>query len=94
MICTLCVDDTPVASANSGPVEGVEDEGDVGNGRLWRTVIIGEQEHRIDMQLIRPYVRVISHGGESSCVHLLLLSNACIVIFHHVSAFLSSTLVS
>lgn len=56
-----------MASANSGPVERAEDEGEVGNGRLWRTVIIGEQEHRIDMQLIRPYVRVISHGGEPLC---------------------------
>lgn len=61
-----------MASANLGPVEGAEDEGDVGNGRLWRTVIIGEQEHRIDMQLIRPYVRVISHGGEPPCVNLFL----------------------
>lgn len=69
---SLFADDAPVASANLGPVEGAEDEGDVGNGRLWRTVIIGEQEHRIDMQLIRPYVRVISHGGEPPCVNLFL----------------------
>uniref|UniRef100_A0A8C1FRU5 ATCAY kinesin light chain interacting caytaxin b n=2 Tax=Cyprinus carpio TaxID=7962 RepID=A0A8C1FRU5_CYPCA len=51
-------DDTPVASAK-GP--GGE-EGD-GAGRLWRTVIIGDQEHRIDMQVIRPYLRVVTHGG-------------------------------
>ncbi|XP_051990182.1 caytaxin [Xyrauchen texanus] len=51
-------DDTPVASAK-GPGG---DEGD-GTGRLWRTVIIGEQEHRIDMQVIRPYLRVVTHGG-------------------------------
>ncbi|XP_051554857.1 caytaxin-like [Myxocyprinus asiaticus] len=51
-------DDTPVASAK-GP------GGDEGGrtGRLWRTVIIGDQEHRIDMQVIRPYLRVITHGG-------------------------------
>lgn len=53
-------DDTPVASAK-GP--GGE-EGD-GAGRLWRTVIIGDQEHRIDMQVIRPYLRVVTHGGRS-----------------------------
>uniref|UniRef100_A0A673KVC9 Caytaxin-like n=2 Tax=Sinocyclocheilus rhinocerous TaxID=307959 RepID=A0A673KVC9_9TELE len=41
--------------------EGVDGTGV--NGRLWRTVIIGEQEHRIDMQVIRPYLHVISHGG-------------------------------
>lgn len=34
-----------------------------GDGRLWRSVVIGEQEHRIDMKCIQPYKRVISHGG-------------------------------
>ena len=43
-----------------------DDDGAGGNGRLWRTVIIGEQEHRIDMQVIRPYLRVVSHGGRLS----------------------------
>ncbi|XP_019124622.1 protein prune homolog 2 isoform X1 [Larimichthys crocea] len=33
------------------------------DGKLWRTVIIGEQEHRINMKIIEPYMRVISHGG-------------------------------
>uniref|UniRef100_A0A3Q3XQE7 CRAL-TRIO domain-containing protein n=1 Tax=Mola mola TaxID=94237 RepID=A0A3Q3XQE7_MOLML len=33
------------------------------SGRLWRTVIIGDQEQRIDMQVIRPYLRVVTHGG-------------------------------
>ncbi|CAB1422935.1 unnamed protein product, partial [Pleuronectes platessa] len=31
--------------------------------RLWRSVVIGEQEHRIDMKSIELYKRVISHGG-------------------------------
>lgn len=64
----FCLDDTPVASAKAGPCDGsgdVDEEGNTNNGRLWRTVIIGEQEHRIDMQVIRPYVRVITHGGQS-----------------------------
>nr|KAF6347819.1 ATCAY kinesin light chain interacting caytaxin [Myotis myotis] len=26
-------------------------------------VIIGEQEHRIDLHMIRPYMRVVTHGG-------------------------------
>ncbi|XP_059356798.1 caytaxin isoform X2 [Carassius carassius] len=51
-------DDTPVASAKGAGGE----EGD-GAGRLWRTVIIEDQEHRIDMQVIRPYLRVVTHGG-------------------------------
>ncbi|XP_051783631.1 uncharacterized protein LOC114652147 isoform X2 [Erpetoichthys calabaricus] len=33
------------------------------DARLWRTVVIGEQEHRIDMKAIEPYQKVISHGG-------------------------------
>lgn len=61
-------DDTPVALAKALPGEGAEPgsnegEGSGANGRLWRTVIIGEQEHRIDMQVIRPYLRVVTHGG-------------------------------
>uniref|UniRef100_A0A672K8I4 ATCAY kinesin light chain interacting caytaxin n=1 Tax=Sinocyclocheilus grahami TaxID=75366 RepID=A0A672K8I4_SINGR len=57
---SLCCfsDDAPVASAKGAGGE----EGD-GAGRLWRTVIIGDQEHRIDMQVIRPYLRVVTHGG-------------------------------
>lgn len=67
-ILAACADDTPVASAKAGPRDGSEGvDGDrTANGRLWRTVIIGEQEHRIDMQVIRPYLRVITHGGQSS----------------------------
>lgn len=60
-------DDTPVASAKGPPGDGVgqgREEAD-GTGRLWRTVIIGEQEQRIDMQAIRPYLRVVTHGGQS-----------------------------
>lgn len=61
-------DDAPVASAKAAPADGLGDAGDEGNanGRLWRTVLIGEQEHRIDMQIIRPYLRVITHGGQSA----------------------------
>lgn len=61
-------DDTPVASAKAAPADGLGDGDDEGNanGRLWRTVLIGEQEHRIDMQIIRPYLRVITHGGRSA----------------------------
>ncbi|KAL4658876.1 caytaxin isoform X1 [Arapaima gigas] len=59
-------DDTPVASAKAPPGDQGDEEGEAGEGtgnRMWRTVIIGEQEHRIDMQVIRPYLRVITHGG-------------------------------
>ncbi|TSP09085.1 Caytaxin [Bagarius yarrelli] len=58
-------DDAPVARAKEAPVDGSGKGGEEGEGtaRLWRTVIIGDQEHRIDMQVIRPYLRVVTHGG-------------------------------
>ncbi|KAB0359434.1 hypothetical protein FD754_003590 [Muntiacus muntjak] len=63
-------DDTPVAAAKNMPGDsadlfgdGSAEDGSAANGRLWRTVIIGEQEHRIDLHMIRPYMRVVTHGG-------------------------------
>ncbi|XP_039666623.1 caytaxin isoform X3 [Perca fluviatilis] len=74
-------DDTPVASAKAGPADGsgdVDEEGNAHNGRLWRTVIIGEQEHRIDMQVIRPYLRVITHGGYyGEGLNAIIVFSAC-----------------
>uniref|UniRef100_A0A452TNK6 ATCAY kinesin light chain interacting caytaxin n=1 Tax=Ursus maritimus TaxID=29073 RepID=A0A452TNK6_URSMA len=62
-------DDTPVAAAKNMPGDsadlfgdGAVEDGGATNGRLWRTVIIGEQEHRIDLHMIRPYMRVVTHG--------------------------------
>lgn len=45
------------AGTGRGAAEGGRDS------RLWRSVVIGEQEHRIDMKCIEAYKRVISHGG-------------------------------
>ncbi|XP_053152479.1 caytaxin isoform X2 [Hemicordylus capensis] len=63
-------DDTPVATAKNMPGDsadlfgdGAAVDGSATNGRLWRTVIIGEQEHRIDLQMIKPYMKVVTHGG-------------------------------
>uniref|UniRef100_A0A3B3ZXP9 Uncharacterized protein n=1 Tax=Periophthalmus magnuspinnatus TaxID=409849 RepID=A0A3B3ZXP9_9GOBI len=39
-------------------------------GRLWRSVLIGEQEHRIDMKSIEPYKRVISHGERDDVINI------------------------
>ncbi|XP_026559497.1 protein prune homolog 2 [Pseudonaja textilis] len=33
------------------------------DNKLWRTVVIGDQEQRIDMKAIEPFKKVISHGG-------------------------------
>lgn len=68
----LLLDDTPVATAKNMPGDsadlfgdGTTEDGGAANGRLWRTVIIGEQEHRIDLHMIRPYMKVVTHGGET-----------------------------
>ncbi|KAG7481137.1 hypothetical protein MATL_G00063620 [Megalops atlanticus] len=45
--------------------------------RLWRTVIIGEQEHRIDMRSIEPYQKVISHGGYYGDLNAIIVFAAC-----------------
>ncbi|XP_038162389.1 uncharacterized protein LOC119797393 isoform X1 [Cyprinodon tularosa] len=48
-----------------------------GDGRLWRSVVIGEQEHRIDMKCIQPYKRVISHGGYYAEKNAIIVFAAC-----------------
>ncbi|XP_011472885.1 caytaxin isoform X1 [Oryzias latipes] len=74
-------DDAPVASAKAGPCGGsaeADGDGNANSGRLWRTVIIGEQEHRIDMQVIRPYLRVITHGGYyGEGLNAIIVFSAC-----------------
>ncbi|XP_034556709.1 caytaxin isoform X1 [Notolabrus celidotus] len=74
-------DDAPVASAKAGPGASsgqADEDGNANSGRLWRTVIIGEQEHRIDMQVIRPYLRVITHGGYyGEGLNAIIVFSAC-----------------
>ncbi|XP_042343418.1 protein prune homolog 2-like isoform X2 [Plectropomus leopardus] len=45
--------------------------------RLWRSVVIGEQEHRIDMKCIEPYKRVVSHGGYYAEQNAIIVFAAC-----------------
>ncbi|XP_034025459.1 uncharacterized protein LOC117509960 [Thalassophryne amazonica] len=59
------------AVAGRGGAEGGRDS------RLWRTVVIGEQEHRIDMKCIEPYKRVISHGGYYAEKNAIIVFAAC-----------------
>uniref|UniRef100_A0A5F9CSF1 ATCAY kinesin light chain interacting caytaxin n=1 Tax=Oryctolagus cuniculus TaxID=9986 RepID=A0A5F9CSF1_RABIT len=63
-------DDTPVAPAKNMPGDsadlfgdGVAEDSGAANGRLWLTVIIGEQEHRIDLHMIQLHMKVVTHGG-------------------------------
>uniref|UniRef100_A0ACB8ERH9 Protein prune 2 n=1 Tax=Sphaerodactylus townsendi TaxID=933632 RepID=A0ACB8ERH9_9SAUR len=55
------VDDVFQEESDSIPEYTAEEERK--DNRLWRTVVIGEQEQRIDMKAIEPYKKVISHGG-------------------------------
>ncbi|KAM8887356.1 uncharacterized protein AB9W97_013976 isoform 2-T3 [Spinachia spinachia] len=45
--------------------------------KLWRSVVIGEQEHRIDMKCIESYKRVISHGGYYAEQNAIIVFAAC-----------------
>ncbi|KAM9841467.1 protein prune homolog 2 isoform 2-T2 [Aulostomus maculatus] len=63
-------------SYNTIPTYSAEEERQ--DGKLWRTVIIGEQEHRINMKIIEPYMRVISHGGYyGNGVNAIIVFAAC-----------------
>ncbi|XP_077418249.1 uncharacterized protein LOC144049321 isoform X2 [Vanacampus margaritifer] len=55
----------------------VSPEGGGEDGRLWRSVVIGEQEHRIDMKCIEAYKRVISHGGYYAEKNAIIVFAAC-----------------
>ncbi|XP_041667710.1 protein prune homolog 2 isoform X2 [Cheilinus undulatus] len=61
---------------NQIPTYSAEEERQ--DGKLWRTVVIGEQEHRINMKIIEPYMRVISHGGYyGNGVNAIIVFAAC-----------------
>ncbi|XP_019745692.1 protein prune homolog 2 isoform X3 [Hippocampus comes] len=67
---------TTSESSEPIPTYGAEDERQ--DVKLWRTVVIGEQEHRINMKIIEPYMRVISHGGYyGNGVNAIIVFAAC-----------------
>ncbi|XP_068461126.1 uncharacterized protein [Clinocottus analis] len=61
------------SDANAGQGAAEESRG----SRLWRSVVIGEQEHRIDMKCIESYKRVISHGGYYAEQNAIIVFAAC-----------------
>uniref|UniRef100_UPI00398F6118 protein prune homolog 2-like isoform X2 n=1 Tax=Pristiophorus japonicus TaxID=55135 RepID=UPI00398F6118 len=75
-------DETPSAT-NTGrevvePIPEYTAEEERTDNRLWRTVVIGEQEHRIDMKAIEPYRKVVSHGGYySDGLNAIIVFAAC-----------------
>ncbi|XP_072310818.1 protein prune homolog 2 [Eucyclogobius newberryi] len=66
---------------NTTPTYSAEEEHqDRQDGKLWRTVVIGEQEHRINMKIIEPYMKVVSHGGYyGNGVNAIIVFAACIL---------------
>ncbi|XP_030043429.1 bcl-2/adenovirus E1B 19 kDa-interacting protein 2-like protein isoform X2 [Microcaecilia unicolor] len=62
-------DDLPRAKGlDDGATEDTFGEGRVADmedqtGRKWRIFLMGDEEHKVDMTIIEPYKRVISHGG-------------------------------
>lgn len=69
-------DDSDESDQGAGAGRGAAEGG--GEGRPWRSVVIGEQEHRIDMKSIEPYKRVISHGGS----HTFSKNNTFAIVSH------------
>ncbi|XP_048382790.2 uncharacterized protein LOC125450743 isoform X2 [Stegostoma tigrinum] len=69
---------TPAGKEVVEPIPEYTAEEERTDNRLWRTVVIGEQEHRIDMKAIEPYRRVVSHGGYySEGLNAIIVFAAC-----------------
>ncbi|XP_027889864.1 uncharacterized protein LOC114154722 isoform X2 [Xiphophorus couchianus] len=66
-----------VQGAASGDAAAERRGEEKGDDRLWRSVVIGEQEHRIDMKCIQPYKKVISHGGYYAEKNAIIVFAAC-----------------
>ncbi|XP_072260220.1 protein prune homolog 2 isoform X3 [Pyxicephalus adspersus] len=63
---------------NFESIEEYTAEEERADNKLWRTVIIGEQEQRINMKVIEPYKKVISHGGYyGEGVNAIIVFAAC-----------------
>ncbi|XP_077105139.1 protein prune homolog 2 isoform X5 [Ranitomeya variabilis] len=61
-----------------GSIQEYTAEEERADNKLWRTVIIGDQEQRIDMKVIEPYKKVISHGGYyGEGVNAIIVFAAC-----------------
>lgn len=70
LLTVYFLDDTPVVSpaAEAIPEYTAEEESD--DQKNWRKVTIGDQQFTIDMKVVEPYKRVLSHGGKTvpSCL--------------------------
>ncbi|KAM9743069.1 uncharacterized protein ACNS7B_010702 isoform 1-T1 [Menidia menidia] len=69
--------DLGAGAASGGASAGRQVSEESRDGGLWRSVVIGEQEHRIDMKCIEPYKKVISHGGYYAEQNAIIVFAAC-----------------
>ncbi|KAK6178506.1 hypothetical protein SNE40_013287 [Patella caerulea] len=55
--------DTPIQSSSSEPIAEYSAQEESEDVKRWKVVNVGDKEYRIDLTVIEPYKKVISHGG-------------------------------
>ncbi|GAB1610613.1 protein prune homolog 2-like isoform X1 [Argonauta hians] len=53
--------ETPLESPNAIPEYTAEQEN--ADSKHWKTIVIGDKHFRIDMKVVEPYKKILSHGG-------------------------------
>ncbi|XP_048251060.1 protein prune homolog 2-like isoform X2 [Haliotis rufescens] len=57
-------DDTPVLSPDDiDPIPEYTEQEEKHDARHWKTVTVGDKQYKIDLKVIEPYKKVLSHGG-------------------------------
>lgn len=72
-----CLDDAEERTPEAIPELTAAEERS--EARHWRTVTVAGEERRIDMKVIEPYKRVLSHGGylSAGCHNAIIVFSAC-----------------
>jgi len=73
----VCFFDYWTDSADYGPIEPIPEyipNNERENSNKWHTVQISDRTYRIDMESIDQYKKVLSHGGESCCIIVFIIS--------------------
>lgn len=60
---TLTTDDTPV-SIPTEPIPEYSAEDEFQDAKHWRGIEINGKQRKIDLKVIEPYKKVLSHGGK------------------------------
>ncbi|KAK1154673.1 bcl-2/adenovirus E1B 19 kDa-interacting protein 2-like protein isoform X2 [Acipenser oxyrinchus oxyrinchus] len=57
-------------------------------GRKWRLFRMGEQEYRVNMSVLEPYLRVLSHGGYyGDGLNAIIVFSSCYLPENHVENY-------